>query len=327
MVLSRTILAMVFLAIPALAERPWIDQKRVPESRDDLKEIQQLMQAALPRARAATVCIQLGQGSGSGVIVSEDGLIMTAAHVTGGVGHAFSVIFEDGREVKAESLGLNSETDAALAKIVEPGKYPYVELARDGEEAKLGDWVFALGHSGGFDKERGVVFRPGRIVRTTTSTIQSDCNLIGGDSGGPLFDLNGKLVGIHSRVGAKLPENMHVPTREFLRAWDELNKSEFLGEGPFAEKPEVGKAFLGIHVEAREAGGVEIKRVGRESPAEKAGMKAGDVILSIDGQPLPDRKTLQDWLATKAPDEQVAFEMLRDGSSETLTLRLGDRDA
>ncbi len=325
-VTPRIILAIVLTAGSAVAERSWINDKRVPEGRKDLKEIQRLMQEALPKARAATVCIQLGQGSGSGVVVSEDGLIMTAAHVTGGIGRTFSVIFEDGREVKAESLGLNSETDSALARIVEPGSYPFVELDRS-EGVQLGDWVFALGHAGGFDKDRGVVFRPGRIVRMTGTTLQSDCSLIGGDSGGPLFDLEGNLVGIHSRVGAKLPENMHVPTSEFLGKWDQLKGAEFLGTGPFAEKPEIGSAFLGVLVEARSAGGVVVEKVGRESPAEKAGMKAGDVILSVDGVPLTDRESLKRWLDTKAPDEQVAFEMLRSGETETLTMRLGDRDA
>lgn len=313
--------------MPVLAERPLINNKRVPEGLEDLREIRTMMQEALPKARAATVCIQLGQGSGSGVVVSEDGLILTAAHVTGGVGREFSVLFEDGREVKAESLGLNSETDAAMARIIEPGKYPFVKVVDEENEAELGDWVFALGHSGGFDKDRGVVFRPGRIVRTSSSTIQSDCSLIGGDSGGPLFDLEGRLVGIHSRVGAKLPENMHVPTSEFLKKWDELKKSEFLGDGEFAKKPEIGKAFLGLLVEARSEGGVSIKKVGRESPAEKAGMKVGDVILKIDDFKLSSREDLKEWLSERAPDERVAFEMLRNGQTETLTLRLGDRDA
>ncbi|MBB5349838.1 serine protease Do [Haloferula luteola] len=326
MLALRITLLLSLTTLASVAEPLSINQKRVPESRDDLKQIQRLMQSALPAARAATVCIQLGQGSGSGVVVSEDGLIMTAAHVTGGVGQEFTVVFEDGREVKAESLGLDSEVDAALARIVEPGKYPFVEIARD-HPAQLGDWVFALGHSGGFDLKRGVVFRPGRIVRTTDTTLQSDCSLIGGDSGGPLFDLMGRLIGIHSRVGAKLPENMHVPVSAFLRDWQGLMDAQFIGDGPFAERPEVGKAFLGLLVEARSEGGVVVKRVGRESPAEKAGLKEGDILLSVDGKPLNDRDGLQEWLASKAPSDQVAFELLRDGESETLTLRLGDRDA
>jgi lysine N6-hydroxylase len=86
-------------------------------------------------------------------------------------------------------------------------------------------------------------------VQVKDDTFQSDCSLIGGDSGGPLFDLDGKLVGIHSRVGQRTQENMHVPMREFVKNWDGMLKSEFIGEGPFAKRPEKGKGFLGIGTE------------------------------------------------------------------------------
>ena len=217
-------------ALPLLAARPEINDKKAPSGRQDLEQIQSLLKQVLPDARKATVCIELGQGSGSGVVVSEDGLILTAAHVTGGVGKEFTVRFEDGRSFKAKSLGLNSETDAAIAKIVDKGSYPFVPIERE-DRTRLGDWVFSLGHSGGFDEDRGSVVRLGRIVRVADSTYQSDCNLIGGDSGGPLFDLEGKLIGIHSRVGQRLPENMHVPMREYLSNWDKMMGGEFMGEG------------------------------------------------------------------------------------------------
>lgn len=311
---------------PLSAERPTINDKKAPAGRGDLKEIQGLLRTALSPARAATVCIQLDQGSGSGVVVSEDGLILTAAHVTGGVGREFKVRFEDGREVKAESLGLSSDTDAAMARIIDEGSYPFVPLDRD-DTAQLGDWVFSLGHSGGFDLERGSVVRLGRIVRMANSTYQSDCNLIGGDSGGPLFDLTGRLIGIHSRVGRRLPENMHVPMSVFLENWEAMAAGEFIGEGPFAKKPETGKGFLGLLAEEHDGEGIRVKRVGRESPAEVAGIEAGDVLLSMDGQELASRADLQELLKEKAPEDEVTFELLRDGKPETLTLRLGSRDS
>ncbi|BCX49976.1 serine protease [Haloferula helveola] len=312
-------------ALPLLAARPEINDKKAPSSRQDLEQIQSLLKQVLPDARKATVCIELGQGSGSGVVVSEDGLILTAAHVTGGVGKEFTVRFEDGRSFKAKSLGLNSETDAAIAKIIDKGSYPFVPIERE-DRTRLGDWVFSLGHSGGFDEDRGSVVRLGRIVRVADSTYQSDCNLIGGDSGGPLFDLEGKLIGIHSRVGQRLPENMHVPMREYLSNWDKMMGGEFMGEGPFAKKPEKGKGFLGLAAEKREEGGLRVKKVGRESPAEAAGIKEGDILLKMDGVDLVERDDIKELLKEKAPDDAVSFEMLREGKSETLTLRLGNRD-
>lgn len=314
------------LLSPAVAEgvRPVVNDKKAPETRHDLEVIQKHLSDALPSSRRATVCIDLGEGSGSGVVISPDGLILTAAHVTGGVGKEFTVIFEDGKKVKAESLGLVSDTDCAMAKITEPGTWPHVEVDR-ADSSRLGDWVYSLGHSGGFDKERGVVVRLGRLVQVKDDTVQSDCSLIGGDSGGPLFDLNGKLIGIHSRVGQRTQENMHVPVREFIEHWEGMLKSEFIGDGPFAKRPEKGKGFLGIGTAPRPEGGLKVEKVGRESPAEKAGLKPGDVLLRMDGVDLATKEQFQDLLKEKAPDDRVALELLRDGKSETLTLRLGER--
>lgn len=314
------------LVSPAGAElrRPTVNDKKAPEGRPDLEVIQKHLLETLPASRKATVCIDLGEGSGSGVVISPDGLILTAAHVTGGVGKEFTVIFEDGRKVKAESLGLVASSDCAMAKITEEGTWPHVEVDRE-DSSKLGDWVYSLGHSGGFDKERGVVVRLGRLVQVKDDTVQSDCSLIGGDSGGPLFDLTGKLIGIHSRVDGSLQVNMHVPVREFLKNWDGMLKSEFIGEGPFAKKPEKGKGFLGVGTEPRPEGGLSVDKVGRESPAEKAGLKKGDVLLKMDGIELTTKEQFQDLLKEKAPDDRVALELLREGKTETLTLRLGER--
>ncbi len=323
--LSAPLLACLLLS-PAGADvrRPTVNDKKAPEGRQDLEVIQKHLLETLPASRKATVCIDLGEGSGSGVVISPDGLILTAAHVTGGVGKEFTVVFEDGRKVKAESLGLVASSDCAMAKITEEGTWPHVEVDRE-DSSKLGDWVYSLGHSGGFDKERGVVVRLGRLVQVKDDTVQSDCSLIGGDSGGPLFDLTGKLIGIHSRVDGSLQVNMHVPVREFLKNWDGMLKSEFIGEGPFAKKPEKGKGFLGVGTEPRPEGGLNVDKVGRESPAEKAGLKKGDVLLKMDGIELTTKEQFQDLLKEKAPDDRVALELLREGKTETLTLRLGER--
>lgn len=319
------LLATQALAPTVSAERSYINDKKAPENRHDLEVIQKHLTRVLPAAREATVCIELGEGSGSGVVVSKEGLILTAAHVTAGVGKEFTVIFEDGTKVQAESLGLDSETDAAMARIIDEGTYPFAPIDRKGS-TRLGDWVFSLGHSGGFDKERGSVVRIGRLVRMSDTTIQSDCNLIGGDSGGPLFDLEGQLIGIHSRVGNRLSENMHVPISEFIENWDAMSKGEFIGEGPFATKPEKGKAFLGLLADPHSEDGLKVKKVGRESPAEEAGIKVGDVLLKMDDQVLESREGFKELMKEKAPDDRVVFEMLRNGKIETLTLRLGNRD-
>ena len=304
-----------------------VNAKKAPESRGDLDAMQAALLAAIPKAQAATVCIDLGDGSGSGVIVDSEGLVMTAAHVSTGVGKDVTVILPDGTKLKAETLGLDSDTDAALLRITEKlpeGKpFPFIAINKS-DDTKLGDWVFSLGHSGGFDKERGAVARIGRLVRVANTTIQTDGALIGGDSGGPLFDMDGRLIGIHSRVGMVVGVNMHVPIKVFTDQWERMLKSEFIGEGPFAQKPKKGKGFLGVATKNVE-GGIEVTKVGKKSPAEEAGIKEGDLLRTLNGEKLDSREKLQSILAELAEGDKLAFEITRDGKDETVNLKLGVR--
>lgn len=318
------ILPLIAFVSAAEAQRPFFNDKKAPESREDLEAIQRTLIKALPKAREATVCIDIGDGSGSGVIVSADGLVMTAAHVSTGVGKDVTVILEDGRKLKAETLGLVAGVDAALVKITEKGPFPFVEIDREGS-TRLGDWVFSLGHSGGFDKDRGSVVRLGRLVRVANSTIQTDCSLIGGDSGGPLFDMEGRVIGIHSRVGEQLQVNMHVPVKEFIGNWDGMMDSQFIGEGPFAQKPAKGSGFLGVATEAK-GGKLSVTKVGRETPAEKAGIKEGDVLLKFNGTALSQRDQLQELIKEMAAGDKVVIEALRGGKPQTFNLKLGERN-
>lgn len=325
--MSRLILLfLAFLPWCALTaeDRLYVNDKKAPEDRKDLEAIQSALTKALPKARAATVCIEVGEGSGSGVIVSPDGLILTAAHVSGGVKKKVTVIMEDGTKHKAETLGLVSDTDAAMIQITDKGTYPFIDIDRS-ESTRLGDWVFAIGHSGGFDKNRGSVVRIGRLVRIANSTFQSDCILIGGDSGGPLFDLTGKLVGIHSRVGQQLQVNMHVPMTEFVKNWDAMLKGEFLGEGPFAKKPVKGTGFLGLATEARPGGGLRVTKVGNKTPAQEAGFKEGDILMKLNGTDLTKREQFQDLLKELCAGDEITLDIERAGKPKTITLNLGER--
>ncbi|MCF7674231.1 MAG: S1C family serine protease [Akkermansiaceae bacterium] len=316
--------ALPWIPPPAEAARPYINDKQAPENRKDLEAIQTALTSVLDQARAATVCIDLGQGSGSGVIVSEDGLVLTAAHVATGVNKDLEVILEDGRRLKAVSLGVVADCDAAMIQISAKEKFPFVTVDRE-DSTRLGDWVFSLGHSGGFDKERGSVVRLGRLVRLAETTVQSDCTLIGGDSGGPLFDLQGRLIGIHSRVGQQLQMNMHVPMSVYVQNWDSMLKSEFVGEGPFAQKPEKGKGFLGLASEKHPDGGIKVTKVGKDTPAEQAGLKEGDILLKLNGTALETRAQLQDLLKEMAAGDPLEFHATRDGKPKTFKFKLGAR--
>lgn len=314
------------LAAGAMAQdgRLPVNDLKAPETRQDLDALQKALSDSLPRARAATVCIEIKDGSGSGVIVSPDGLVLTAAHVATAVKKNVTVVLEDGTKLKAKTLGLVANTDAAMIQITEKGTYPFVEIDR-AATTRLADWVFSLGHSGGFDKERGSVVRLGRLVRIANSTYQSDCTLIGGDSGGPLFDLGGKLIAIHSRVGQQLPVNMHVPMSEYIANWDALLKGDFIGEGPFAQLPEKGNGFLGLATESRAGGGLRVTKVGSKSPAETAGVKEGDVLLKMNGVVLENREQMQALLKEMSAGDELTLETERAGKPRTFTLEIGER--
>lgn len=313
----------VFLLIAQAEARPYFNDLKAPQTLEDLAKIQKSLQDSLPKTRAATVCLQIGEGSGTGVIVSPEGLVLTAAHVSGGVDQEVTALMEDGTEVKGVTLGLNSETDAAMVQLQGDGPFPFVEMDRD-DSTKLGDWVFALGYSGGFDQARGVVVRLGRLVRMAESTVQSDCLLIGGDSGGPLFNIEGLLIGIHSRVGKVKEESMHVPLREFLSRWDELKKSEFIGEGPFAQKPVKGAGFLGLG-SADSSEGLRVNKVMENGTAAKIGLQVDDILLVINDTEIKTKEDLQKALAEMVAGKRLKLKWQRGDEKMEGEGRLGTR--
>lgn len=312
-------LLLIVSILSANAQRLYVNDKKFPDSRKDLEAIQKTLIESLPKARAATVCIKLKQGFGSGVIISEDGLVLSAAHVTAAVNSDLTIVMEDGSEYKAKSLGLHSETDAAMLQILSDKKFEYVEIEQgktaDEASTKLGDWVFSLGHSGGFDKARGSVVRLGRLVRIAVNTIQSDCTLIGGDSGGPLFDIHGRLIAIHSRVGKNLEQNMHVPLHVYHTHWESLKKGDFIGEGPFASKPVLGGGFIGVAVEQVEEG-LRVTDIAPKSPAEAAKIVVGDIIVSINEQAMKKRDDMANFMKLHAAAEEVTLTVIREGGEQ-----------
>lgn len=331
---KRWLVASLMIGSSLLVARPYFNDQKAPEKLTDLLNIQKYLQDNLERTRAATVCLEMAEGgSGSGVIISKEGLILTAAHVTGGVDRDITVIMEDGMRYKGVSLGLESSSDAAMLQIIEDGPFPYVEVDED-DSFRLGDWVFSLGHSGGFDQKRGVNVRIGRLTRQADDTVQSGCMLIGGDSGGPLFDMNGRLIGIHSRVGQSKEQSMHVPLREFQRHWDEMLDSKFIAEGSFAKKGSPGSGFLGIILEESGEKMIRISELYPEGPAEKADLKVGDVFTSIEvrhlgirvkAEELNKAETVYEILDMLAPGDRLRLEWTRDGQEHQKKIILGER--
>ena len=291
-----------------------------PKDERDLLAVQAQLLRVLERAKAATVGVE-SDGSGSGVIITEDGYVLTAAHVSGKPGASLFIVLPDGRRVKAKSLGNKAFADAGLIKIEEGGPYPTAVMAEAGQ-SQPGDWCFSLGHPGGFDEDRGPVLRVGRIIRRRTDTIQTDCKLLGGDSGGPLFDMLGRVIGIHSRIGAGEDENFHVTVRSFHRDWEKMVAGEFLKE----KAPTFVRmgGFLGVQSSYRPRG-LTIDRVERGSPAQKAGLRAGDVVSHIDGEKVESRHGFRTTVAGKAPEEKLNLTIIRRGTEKQIEVTLGKR--
>jgi serine protease Do len=295
--------------------------KPLPESIDDLKAIQEQTKKVLQRVMPATVGIQIGGASGSGVIVTAEGMVLTAGHVSGKPGQKCVIILPDGKRLEGKSLGRNANIDSGMIQITTEGKHPFIEMGKS-DDLKVGQWCIAVGHPNGYQKGRSPVVRVGRILSPGKSSITSDCALVGGDSGGPLFDMAGKVIGIHSRIGPTLSSNVHVPVNQYTDSWDRLVKGEEITPGSSSVGPI--NAYFGV-TRDEEAKDCRLARVTEGSPADKAGLKAGDVITKFDGK---DVKTYDDMLALlakKKPGDEVDVVVKRDAEVKTIKVKLEKR--
>ena len=185
------------------------------------------IKAVVNKALPAVVGIRISGAWGSGVVVSEDGIVMTAGHVVGKPGQKVKFFFPNGKMAEGVTLGVFAANDAGLMKITDSGKWPHVPMGQC-EGLKDGTWCVAIGHPLGYNPGRPPVVRIGRIWHRTNEFIQTDCPLVNGDSGGPLLDLAGNVIGINSRIAVSTDENMHVSVDVFRKNWDRMLKSEIL---------------------------------------------------------------------------------------------------
>jgi serine protease Do len=265
-----------------------------PTTTDELKALQTSVKQVVEKTTPATVAILLGNGAGSGVIVSDDGLILTAAHVIGWPGQTCTVELPDGKRLRAKTLGVDHENDSGMLKITDNvpkgatwpgatlGKWPTADLGTSGD-VKKNQWVVSLGHPGGPKKDRRPPVRVGQFLSAFGNAMMSDCTLVGGDSGGPLFDLNGKVIGIHSRIGLTLDNNIHVPADIFKKEWDQLKDGYTLGPG--------ARNVIGVQLKRKnnedDQPKAVVEEVTKDGPADKAGIKVGDVIIRLNGNAVP----------------------------------------
>ncbi len=294
----------------------FLDTGAEPKSLAQLKAMEPRIRDVSEKVFRATVNIQMGNSQGTGVIVSEDGYILTAAHVIGRPNNKATIVLFDGTELKATALGVNRAIDSGMMKIDldenSSQTFPWLDIA-ESTNLPSGSWVMAVGHPGGLDPRRGMVVRVGRLLASNPQLMRTDCTLVGGDSGGPLVDLNGELIGIHSRIGNNLWENIHVPIDTFSTDWDRLAASEIIGG---SRNPYLGLSVLNATN--------EIESVESNGPAEKAGLLKGDIVIRIESTEIKDRGDIARAMRQAKIGQIVKVTVKRADGEKVLELKVGE---
>ncbi|QDU31622.1 Periplasmic pH-dependent serine endoprotease DegQ precursor [Anatilimnocola aggregata] len=288
-----------------------------PSGIADLRLMQDHVRKISEKLQKATVGVQVGAAQGSGVIINKEGYVLTAAHVSGQPKRQVLFQLYDGRKLFGETLGLDRSVDGGLMKITEGKDFPHLEMG-DSSKLREGQWVLATGHPGGYQSDRKPVLRLGRLLLVERTVLTTDCTLVGGDSGGPLFDMEGKVIGINSRIATPLTANMHVPVNTFKDTWDRMVKAEAWGHFPGQEP------FLGVRGE-KDAKNAKLAHVFPDSPAEKAGLKVGDIVEAFDGEVITDFPSLSAQVQQQQPGDRIKLKVKRGEETLELKLVLGKR--
>jgi serine protease Do len=295
------------------------------ESVTDLNRLQELeakIQTVAQRCMPITVALVAADGSssGSGVITEKSGLILTAAHVVQG-NESMEVIFPDGKTKKGKVLGANYGKDIAMVQIEGEDSWPAAQRGNS-KNLQVGDWVIAMGHAAGFDPARTPPIRFGRVVsKGPGNFFTTDCTLIGGDSGGPIFDLEGRIIGINSNIGQALKVNNHAGIDGFQDDWNKMLSSEQWGRLVLDPLQNEDMPVLGVAIDWSRQGLI-VGAVSRGSKALQAGIQPGDMIVSLEGQKLRNLDDLRNELLRQQVGDKVRLVIVRNGKELTKEVEL-----
>ncbi|MCO5118326.1 MAG: DegQ family serine endoprotease [Burkholderiaceae bacterium] len=284
-------------------------------------------QSPVPPGQPGT---EVPRGLGSGFIVSSDGLVLTNHHVVDGADEIY-VTLTDKREFKAELIGSDRRTDVALIRIDAKG-LPAVEIG-DPERLRVGDWVLAIGSPFGLDSTvtAGIVSAKGRDTGEYLPFIQTDVAVNPGNSGGPLIDMEGKVVGInsqiYSRTGGFMGISFAIPIDEAMGIADQLKASGRVVRG------RIGVGIAEVTKEVAEplglpnSQGALVRSVEAGGPAEKAGVEVGDIIVGFNGRKIERSSDLPRIVGGTAPGAKADIRVWRRGQYRDLTVTVGEMES
>ena len=266
---------------------------------------------------------------GSGFIISQDGYILTNDHVVDGADE-IKVKLSDGREFTGEIRGLDPKLDLALIKIEAGENLPVARLG-DSEAIKVGEWVMAIGNPFGLEQTVtvGIVSAKGRVIGAGPydDFIQTDASINPGNSGGPLFNVQGEVIGINTAIvaqgqgiGFAIPVNMAKQIIPQLRDEGHVTRG-WLGVTVQALNKELADSF-GLD----STHGALVNEVINDSPADKAGLKRGDIIVEYDGKQVGELNDLPRLVAATPVGETVKVKVFRDGKERTVKVQIGRLD-
>jgi serine protease Do len=268
------------------------------------------------------------QGQGSGFIISADGYILTNNHVVGEA-EKVTVKLLDGREFEAKTIGTDPPTDVAVIKI-DAKNLPVLPLG-DSDVLDVGEWVLALGNPFGLSHTltAGIVSAKGRShvgVAEYEDFIQTDAAINPGNSGGPLINLEGQAVGIntaiYSQTGGSMGIGFAIPVNMAKSVYTQLIKTGSVSRGYIGAMiqevtPDLAKSF-----KLADTNGVLIAQVTPDGPADKAGLKQGDVITKLNGEEITDLSRFRNKISMMSPGTVVKLDIIRDGSPKTFSVKI-----
>ncbi|MCO5063100.1 MAG: DegQ family serine endoprotease [Rhizobiaceae bacterium] len=268
---------------------------------------------------------------GSGFFISEDGYLVTNNHVVQD-GQNFTVVMDDGKELDAKLIGTDPRTDLAVLK-VDGGsqKFTYVDFADD-SQVRVGDWVVAVGNPFGLGGTvtAGIVSARGRDIGAGPydDFIQIDAAVNRGNSGGPAFNLNGKVVGINTAIfspsGGNVGIAFAIPASTAKQVVGELMKDGSIERGWLGVQIQPVNDEVAESLGLQKAQGALVSEPQADGPGVKAGIKSGDVITSVDGKDVAGPRELARMIGAMAPGETVDVALWRNGKSETVKVTLGE---